>query len=515
MPPDFIPAEFASLYETERARTLRKRALWYCAIAVGFFLLKLPRAIIMALAAKSFIGPGVQLFSDLAIMALHLWTLIYLARHPRTRESLVHLMSWVIGSACVIAILATPLTDNTNLIKDALPVSEPRAAFLQGLATLIAVFVIHFVSTWLVNLSPKEGLRLIMPVLTVYAGATLFITDTTTELKLILIALSPLAGLPGFLWSWWLHRSFNERFMAREASRRYQDVTRELTDARRMHEALFPPPISRGPIRVEYCYEPAMQIGGDFVFIHPPQASEPPDPEAALAAIALPRPGTPISIILIDVTGHGVTAALAVNRLFGELERTFALAPDSPPGQVLSTLNQFTGALLATKGIYATAICMRVEPGVPKNEAGDVDTARVRWANAGHPAALLLPRAGFARQLEATAPILGLLDPPEFDPREQSLSLSPGDAILAYSDGAIELERAEGDLLGIDGFTAIVERCRKHASAERNPQHASGTGLCAALMSEIEPLRDRSGNRDDTLIVRVAIQDSAPKPAGT
>ena len=97
-----------------------------------------------------------------------------------------------------------------------------------------------------------------------------------------------------------------------------------------------------------------------------------------------------------------------------------------------------------------------------------------------------------------------MLDPPEFDPKEQSLSLAPGDAILAYSDGAIELERAEGDLLGVAGFTAIVERCRKHAS---------GAGLCAALMREIAPLRDRSGNRDDTLIVRVAIEEPAPKPA--
>ncbi|MCW5768802.1 MAG: SpoIIE family protein phosphatase [Phycisphaeraceae bacterium] len=510
MPPDTIPKEFVSLYESERARTLRTRAIWYCAIAVGYLLLKLPRGIMGALASERFIGPWAQVVSDAAILLLHAGTLVYLAWRARTRESLVHVMSWVIVGACIIAIIATPLSDNTNLIKDALPVSEPRAAFLQGIATLVAVFFIHFVSTWLVNLSPKEGLELILPILAVFAGVTLFITDTTFVLKLTLIGMAPLAGLPGFVWSWWLHRSFNERFMAREASRRYHDVTRELTDARTVHEALFPRPITTGPVRVEYRYEPAQQIGGDFVFIHPafpaptplsdagvPQRlttlSDLPEQEAPAASECGALEGIrPISIVLIDVTGHGFTAALAVNRLFGELERTFALAPESRPGQVLATLNHFTGALLATKGIYATAICMRAEPVV---EAGVVVGVELRWANAGHPAALLLPRAGFARRLDATAPILGMLDPPVFDPGELRVRLAPGDSILAYSDGAIELEGEGGELLGVEGFTRMVEACRR--------SEAAGEGLCDRLMREIEPLRTRSGKRDDTLLVRV------------
>lgn len=520
------------MYESERARVLRTRAIWYCGIIVAFLALKLPRAIMSALASESFIGAGAQAASDGAILLLHLGTLIFLARAPRTRGALVHVMSWIIVGTCTIAILATPLTDNTNLIKDALPVSEPRAAFLQGLATLAAVFFIHFISTWLVNLSPKEGLELIVPILAVFAGVTLFVTDTTLMMKLTLIGLSPLAGLPGFLWSWWLHRSFNERFMAREASRRYDDVKRELTDARSMHEALFPAPITTGPVRVEYCYEPAMQIGGDFVFIHPtPPALPTPRARPAVSAparlstlSALPGPpssvpdespvpelAVPLSVILIDVTGHGVTAALAVNRLFGELERTFALAPDSTPGQVLSTLNHFTGALLATKGIYATAICMRVEPAAAGGDKKCDVGVTVRWANAGHPAALLLPRAGFARQLEATSPILGMLDPADFDPREQSLTLAPGDAILAYSDGAIELERGDGDLLGVEGFTEIVEKCRGRADAEFRASVPASSDLCAALMREIEPLRTRSGKRDDTLIVRIAIAEPAAR----
>ena len=72
---------------------------------------------------------------------------------------------------------------------------------------------------------------------------------------------APLAGLPGLAWSWWRYRSFAERFGARAVQKRYAEVTRELTDARRIHEALFPPPITRGPVRVAYRYEPMREIG--------------------------------------------------------------------------------------------------------------------------------------------------------------------------------------------------------------------------------------------------------------
>lgn len=489
MPPDSIPAEFASLYEVERARVLRKRALAYCAIVVGFLLLKVPRSVLTALAATGDGARGavVELISDAAIMLLHVGAFGFLLGVKRSRETIVRAMSWVVAIACTIAILATPLTDNTIFIKDALTISETRAAFLQGLAALVAVFTIHFVATWLVTLSPREGLELILPILAVFTGVTLFITKTEPMLKLTLIGLAPLAGLPGFLWSWWLHRSFNERFMAKETSRRYADVKQELTDARSMHEALFPRPVSTGRVRVDYCYEPAREIGGDFLFIHPNPATNGAAPSDAPARSQL-------SVVLIDVTGHGVTAALAVNRLYSELERIFALTPDATPSQILGTLNQFTGALLAPKGIYATALCLRVEPAADGTaDKPDAPGALIRWASAGHPAALLLKPAGPSGLLDATAPILGMLDAPEFPAAERTMPIGSGDSVLAYSDGAIELTRADGTLLGVEGLARIAERAR------------SSTDLCAAIMKELEPLRADEGKRDDTLLVRVRL----------
>lgn len=483
----FIPHEFLSLYEHERARVLRKRAVWYCLILIVVLGLSFLGGV-RTLMPGGRHAPSAQLeaVADLAMFLLHAGALVYLLRRVRSRESLVRVMSAVVILTCSIAILTTPLTDNSSIITGAIPVSGEEAAFAQGVATLIAVFVLHFIATWLVNLSPREGLQVLFPIIAVFTISTLYLSDASLLAKLSLIGLAPLAGLPGFLWSWWLHRSFNERFMAREASRRYADVTRDLAEARRVHEALFPPPLTTGPVRVEYAYEPARQIGGDFLFIHP----LPPGPDQLASAARAPAP-VPLSIVLIDVTGHGLTAALAVNRLHGELERTFAITPDATPGEVLRTLNQFTEALLSPKAIFATALCLRVEP-APEGRF------LLRWASGGHPAALVARRQASGsrsvEQLPSTAPLLGVLPASDFDPGEQTIDLQRGDTLLAYSDGAIEVETADGSLLGVDGLADILGR--EAGASAREP-------LPARLLKAIAPLRAAGGGRDDTLIVSV------------
>ena len=40
----------------------------------------------------------------------------------------------------------------------------------------------------------------------------------------------------------------------------------ELGYARRIHESLFPTPLKDGAVRLEYRYEPARQIGGDYLY---------------------------------------------------------------------------------------------------------------------------------------------------------------------------------------------------------------------------------------------------------
>src|SRR5262249_42834489 len=138
----------------------------------------------------------------------------------------------------------------------------------------------------------------------VSAVSLVFQSIAPLNVRLIFVAILPLAGAPGVLISWWRYARFGRRFGQSMLAERYGELERDLVDARRIHEALFPPPVTRGPVRLAYRYDPMRQIGGDFLYAHP----------------ILPAPGVndgPLSVVLIDVTGHGVPAAMTVSGLHG------------------------------------------------------------------------------------------------------------------------------------------------------------------------------------------------------
>lgn len=72
---------------------------------------------------------------------------------------------------------------------------------------------------------------------------------------------------------------------------RYVEMHRELVDARRIHESLFPAPTCEGNISVRYAYEPMRQIGGDYLFC-----------KHTLAPAGNQR----LNMVMLDVTGHGI-----------------------------------------------------------------------------------------------------------------------------------------------------------------------------------------------------------------
>src|SRR5207253_7984992 len=131
------------------------------------------------------------------------------------------------------------------------------------------------------------------------------------------------------------------------------------------HEALFPAPIAHGPLRFEYRYQPMLQIGGDYLYSRF-------SPSTGGAAPAF-------NLLLMDVTGHGIAAALTVNRLYGEVERLFAEDPHAGPGEVLSALNRYVHLTLATHSVYVTALCLRI----------DQHSGTLEYASGGHPPAFL------------------------------------------------------------------------------------------------------------------------------
>jgi serine phosphatase RsbU (regulator of sigma subunit) len=254
-------------------------------------------------------------------------------------------------------------------------------------------------------------------------------------------------------------------------------VQRELAYARRIHEKVFPQRIDNGPVLFDFRYQPMRQIGGDFVDV--------------IRETREDGKGGAVSVVLVDVTGHGIAAALAVNRLHGEIKRALAQGGGgaTQPGKIIASLNEYVHLTLANEGCFATALVARLDPA----------RGELRWASAGHPPAFLRRRSpggdGRIERLDATAMLLGPLEPADFDACEARASLGAGDVLIAYTDGTIECRNRDDRQLGLDGFQQIV------AEAFNAAQGNSSAALDMVLQSLAA---HRWGAADDDTLVLAA-----------
>lgn len=298
--------------------------------------------------------------------------------------------------------------------------------------------------------------------------ASTFIGNDSLSFRLIGLVLPLVAGIPGIAVAALRSNSLRTALGLRLIGARYAEIERELTFARRIHERLFPPQFSTGPLHLTFRFEPMTQLGGDYL-----DATQHPDGS--------------ITLTLIDVTGHGFGAALAVNRLHGELKRIAAQNPGAAPSQVISALNDYIFLTLADESVYATAIALRVSP-----------SGQCTLCIAGHPPALVRRSrdTGIAVEtIESNAPMLGLFAVGDFTAEDAVVQLESADYLVLYTDGAIEVRDIDGRQLGIKGFSSQLA----HASAIQ----PSPAALVDQLMSVVKTHRAGAAE-DDTLIVAIS-----------
>jgi serine phosphatase RsbU (regulator of sigma subunit) len=217
--------------------------------------------------------------------------------------------------------------------------------------------------------------------------------------------------------------------------RKNEQMETDLRMATELQQALMPnvyPSFSAGPtqaspgLRFYHRYLPASMMSGDFFHI------------ARLADDAA-------GICICDVMGHGVRAALITAMLRALIETHGPEAAD--PGRFLTELNsEFTKILKQTGTlVFATALYCVINIG-----EGDA-----RFARAGHPAPLHVRR--MAGEVEAVAsgegssgPAMGLIPNAQFKTSEAKLV--PGDFLLFFTDGVIEVEDKAGHDFGVEGL---------------------------------------------------------------
>ncbi len=196
-----------------------------------------------------------------------------------------------------------------------------------------------------------------------------------------------------------------------EQTERQVELEQEFRSARELQQFLIPASLPETPgFAITSAYRPAREVGGDFFQI-------------------LPLDGDSALIVLGDVSGKGLKAAMAVSLIVGALR---ALAEDhSAPADLLAQLNRrLTGHL---RGGFATCEALRI--------ASD---GRCTLASAGHPAPLLN-----GRELAVPGALpLGITA--EADYAEIEFALAPGDHLGLYTDGLLEARSPSGELYSFE-----------------------------------------------------------------
>ncbi len=460
----FETTEFRRTFGVETNNLLRSRVILFIGVWGGIGLVSIVIILASIIAAAYDSGQGVLVILEESNAGLPLIA------------SLIWMVAYAVSLYAVIQRLLSPkqmLQLSMLLIAlDGISVVVMRA---MGFPMIMPVFLFsHLLGCLLFPWTIRQALIPLLSVMALSTASRLLlegwsIGGTGFNLFINLTMAVPAIGVVGFKHSQRIQKSTN-RFL----NQRYGMLRQELAFARQVHESLFPAPHATGKLRFSYKYEPMRQIGGDYLYAHRRHCDQ--------------TGAEQLSIVVIDVTGHGIPAALTVNRLHGEIDLQFAERPDTGPGQMLAVLNRYIHLTLAKHSIYATALCLRV----------DMEKGIIDYASAGHPPAFLRGVDGSLQDVAPTAIVLGAMDEDDFDPKEQQIHFAAGDSFIVYTDGAIEARNNAGAMLRMDGLRQIISSYAAEGSG------ASVQGLWSErILSQVAVHRDGLPPDDDTLIIEV------------
>ena len=184
-----------------------------------------------------------------------------------------------------------------------------------------------------------------------------------------------------------------------------------------------------------------------------------------------------LGLVIGDIAGKGIAAALLMANLQANLRSQCAIALDHPE-RFLQSVNQLFYENTADSA-YATLFFAEY----------DDKARRLRYANCGHLCALLLRQDNSLERLESTGTVLGLFS--EWDCSIGECRLRTGDMLTLYTDGVTESMNDEEQEFGEKG---LIEALRRHREMPLRD-------LLASVVEEVQRFSPREQHDDITLIV--------------
>ncbi|HLH52803.1 MAG TPA: SpoIIE family protein phosphatase [Verrucomicrobiae bacterium] len=227
---------------------------------------------------------------------------------------------------------------------------------------------------------------------------------------------------------------------------------------------------AQSALKFAHHYLPSAAVGGDFFDVFQVTDSS-------------------AGIIICDVMGHGMRAALITAVMRGLVEELVPVADD--PGRFLAEVNRSLRAILkrTREPFLATAFYL----------VADAQSGELRYSSAGHPSPFRVQKRNRRVELLNSAdpqhgPALGLFEKPVYPTcRAQA---APGDLIVLFTDGIYETLNSEGEEFGRKRLAQAVERyCG--LSKER---------LLDKLVQEVRQFAGTTEFEDDVCLVAMEVE---------
>ena len=220
--------------------------------------------------------------------------------------------------------------------------------------------------------------------------------------------------------------AFNQ--MAQDVEHRQQLVVererlqRELELCRRIQTEMLPHASLRlGPTEVKGISIPAREVGGDFFNY-------------------FELPGGDVAVLVGDVSGKGISAALLMANIQATLRARLPLEPDLArlTAAIDKEIEESTPA-----GVYATLFLAILDP----------RSKTLRYVNAGHHPQFLIRGDGIVPLSSGGMPV-GLFAGHGYT--ERAVQLADDDLLFFYTDGLVEVENEAGEMYGAERLESLL-----------------------------------------------------------
>ena len=190
-----------------------------------------------------------------------------------------------------------------------------------------------------------------------------------------------------------------------------------------------------------------------------------------------------ISIVVGDVSGHGISSALLMTTA-----RAFFRQRSALPGKisaVVSDVNRLLVHDVADSGGFMTLFFLSI----------DRLNRKLSWVRAGHdPAVFYDPRTGTVEELRGSGMAMGIDGDHDYEQFTRE-DLTPGQIILMGTDGIWEAHNSKGEMFGKDTIFRIIQQY----------SDTDAKGLLTACRYALDKYRDGVKPEDDVTLVVIKI----------